>query len=83
MPDWHPEDIKAEIRKKGCSMARLAQMSGVAPQNLSIALRANTSSRAEKIIADFIGVHPSTIWPSRYDGKGKRILLRTRKRVAA
>lgn len=83
MNDWNPEDIKAAVRKRGVSMAALAEANGVSPQILSLALRATISERAENIIADFIGMPPGKIWPTRYDRDGNRIRLRTRKRESA
>ena len=83
MTDTDPEDIKAAIRKKGISMARLADTAGLSPQLLSLTMRAAVSERAEQVIAEFLEMHPMKIWPSRYRRDGSRIKLKTRKRVAA
>ncbi|WP_336958715.1 helix-turn-helix domain-containing protein [Sphingobium aquiterrae] len=71
--DWHPEDIKAAIRKKGSSLAELARREGISTQALSLALQARVSARCELIIADFLNVHPSKIWPTRYKADGERM----------
>jgi Ner family transcriptional regulator len=71
--DWHRADIVAAIWKRGSSLIRLSRQHGYASNSLCYALRTPWPA-AEKIIADFIGVPPQTIWPSRYNwnGTGKR-----------
>lgn len=76
MTDMHPEDIKAAIRKSGVSITALAESHGISKQTLSLAIGARMSARAERIIADCIGLDPATIWPSRYGRDGQRITLR-------
>lgn len=64
--DWHPEDIKAAIRKKGVSMAELARANGYEkPRTFSNVLRA-PYPKVQKIIADFLAIPAEEIWPSRY-----------------
>ncbi|NIL23917.1 transcriptional regulator [Yersinia mollaretii] len=64
-PDWHPSDIIAAIRKKGSTLSAVSRKSGLSSSTL-----ANTLTRpwpkGEYIIADFLSMHPSEIWPSRY-----------------
>lgn len=66
---WHPEDVKAAVRKKGVSLSALAEMHGFGPSYLR-----NTLMRplfeGEQIIARFLGVAPQEIWPKRYDESG-------------
>ena len=51
------------------SLIRLSRQNGYADGSLKLAL-SRPWPRAEKIIADLIGVAPQDIWPSRYeDGK--------------
>ena len=69
--DWHPEDIKAAVRKRGHTFASLAAAVGVTRQALAITT-VKPSSRNEKVIARAIGEAPSIIWPTRYDKNGKR-----------
>lgn len=78
----HPEDIKAAIRKAGSTLTALADANGVRKQTLSLALQARVSSRAERVIADFLGMHPMNIWPSRYDRNGTRRTMVARKAAA-
>lgn len=69
----HLADIKAEIEKRGSSLAQLAREHGCTRAALSLALR-KPARMGEKIIAGFLGVHPSQLWPDRYDGAGARIV---------
>ncbi|MBS0054655.1 helix-turn-helix transcriptional regulator [Yersinia sp. Marseille-Q3913] len=66
--DWHSADIIAAIHKRGSSVAELSRQAGLSSSTLS-----NTLSRrwpkGERIIAEFLGVDPSVIWPSRYTPK--------------
>ncbi|MBA2410295.1 MAG: helix-turn-helix domain-containing protein [Gammaproteobacteria bacterium] len=64
--DWHPADVVAAVRKAGFSLRALSREHGFAGGGLSNALRTQWP-RAERIIADAIGVEPWDIWPSRYD----------------
>lgn len=63
--DWHRIDIVAALHKKGISLAQLSVKEGLAASTLRNAMRVKYP-KAEKIIADAIGVEPSVIWPSRY-----------------
>ncbi len=76
MADWHPEDIKAAVRKKGKTLAMLASDAGLSKQALSVCLASRASERGDLIIANFLGIPPQRIWPSRYRN-GVRIRLRT------
>ncbi|WP_145517404.1 helix-turn-helix domain-containing protein [Yersinia mollaretii] len=66
--DWHKADIIAAIHKRGSTMAALSRQAGLSSSTL-----ANTLTRhwpkGERIIAEFIGVDPAVIWPSRYSSK--------------
>ena len=63
--DWHRADIVAELKKKGWSLRALSTASGFAPDTLKNALR-SPYPKAERVIAEAIGVTPETIWPQRY-----------------
>lgn len=69
--DWHPADVIAALRKKGYSLAALGRLNGYAnPNTLTKALR-TPYPLAEAQIAERLGIHPMSIWPSRYDTEGK------------
>lgn len=76
MSDMHPEDIKAEIRKAGKSITRLASDTGVSRQSIHMALVSRFSEKCERSIADCINVEPQDIWPSRFRADGTRIRIR-------
>lgn len=75
MKDWHAEDIKAAVRKRDTTLAQLARDAGLPKQVLSACLQGRVSERAERVIAEFLGVKPHLIWPSRYAKNGKRVRL--------
>lgn len=86
LKDWHPADIKAALEKAGWSLRRLSLHHGYKPTTLKEALH-RRYPKAERLIADAIGVDPDTIWPSRYtqhsaSRAGASHGLRQRKRVA-
>jgi Ner family transcriptional regulator len=67
----HPEDIKAELRKRYGSMTNLADRWGYAPGALTTAIaRSNASVRLEMLIAKAIGLTPYEIWPQRWTADG-------------
>ena len=68
--DWHPAEVIAAIWIRKSSITRLSRKHGYATDGLKLALR-QPWPKAEKIIADFLGVKPQEIWPSRYDEKGR------------
>lgn len=66
---WHPEDVKAGIRKKGQTLTSLSVLNGFSPSYLRNALRRPLFD-GEQIIAKFLGVAPHVIWPDRYNRNG-------------
>jgi Ner family transcriptional regulator len=69
--DWHPEDIKAEVRKKGSTLAAIGRRDGMSRQSIALAL-VRPSERGERAIARFLGKPAHLIWPSRYNPDGSR-----------
>lgn len=67
--DWHPADILAAVRKAGWTFAALAEHHGLERSTLTHAL-ARSYPKAEKRIAEAIGVAPQDIWPSRWNRDG-------------
>lgn len=66
--DWHVEDIKCALRKKRITLKSLSIEAGLAPSTLNNALRVSYP-KAERIIANALGLEPQDIWPSRYQYK--------------
>ncbi|WP_261640052.1 helix-turn-helix domain-containing protein [Erwinia mallotivora] len=65
LPDMHPADILAALKKNGTSMAELSRNSGLASGTLSNTLRMRWP-KGERLIAGAINKRPEEIWPSRY-----------------
>ena len=71
----HPADVIAALSKRGISLRGLAARSSISSAGLSNALR-RPSERAERIIATALDTTPAQLWPSRFDGNGKRVVSR-------
>lgn len=69
---WHPEDIKAAIRKRGTTLTKLATDNGLSDSMCRAAL-IRPQPEADKVISRFLGVPLSELWPSRYDEDGNAI----------
>ena len=68
---WHPADIVAALRKKGTNLNRLAEASDLSRSSVRKALR-RVHPRANRLIAEAIGVDLHTIWPDWFDKAGTR-----------
>lgn len=66
---WHPEDVKAAIRKRGVTLSYLSIKHGYSDAYLRNALYRPLFD-AEQIIARFLGVQAQIIWPDRYTQDG-------------
>lgn len=66
--DWHPEDIKSKLHKRGLSFSELGRRNGYAPGSLKTVLR-TPCKPYQRIVADALGVAPEIIWPSRYQAE--------------
>lgn len=69
MTDWHPEDVKAAIRKTGITLTDLSTGAGYEKSAVGKALF-QPWPQVEDIIAERLGTAPWVIWPSRYDSCG-------------
>lgn len=72
----HKEDIKAEIRKRGETLISLARKKQLSRDAIALSLL-KPLPRANKAIADLLGVSVHYLWPKWYDPDGKRIPLRS------
>lgn len=63
--DWHPALISARLKMIGSNLSALSKENGYHRTNLRNALYRHYP-KAEKIIAEKLGVSPAEIWPSRY-----------------
>jgi Ner family transcriptional regulator len=71
VPDWHPEDIKAAVRKRGVTLAQIARSVNIPGNAFRLALTLPRAD-AERALARVLDVHPKVIWPSRYHPDGSR-----------
>lgn len=79
---WHPEDIKAEIRKRGVTVSDLGKRHGLSGSAMRLSL-VSPVPRADKVIAEFLGVPLHALWPARYDAEGHPIYRKYRSRSQA
>lgn len=63
--DWHWEDVKAALRKRGVTIADLERRHGYAPKSL-YQLKNRRWPKAQALIAAALGIDPWGVWPSRY-----------------
>ncbi|MCT7059834.1 transcriptional regulator, partial [Salmonella enterica] len=63
--DWHRADIKSALEKRGITLRDLSRQAGLSPDSLRNVFT-RSWPRAERIIADALGITPQEIWPSRY-----------------
>lgn len=68
--DWHPADIVAALHKAGYTLAKLAEEHGLKSGNTFSHAMRRSLPVSEQRIADALGIHPKTIWPSRYNTDG-------------
>lgn len=66
--DWHSADIIAAIKKKGSSLSQISRQAGLNSSTLNNAL-SRRWPKGERIIAEFLDIPTSEIWPSRYNEK--------------
>ncbi len=67
--DWHKADIIAALWKRGTSLQRISRGLSYHPNALGNALH-RPWPKAERFIADALGIKPQRIWPSRYHSDG-------------
>jgi len=65
---WHPEDIKAALKKAGSSQVDIARQLGCCTSAIAhIVCGRETSRRIAEAIAVKIGQPLAELWPDRYD----------------
>lgn len=67
--DWHKADIKAALEKKGWTFCSLSKSLGYKRDGLRNCLHV-PAPKAERIVAETIGLPAQSIWPSRYHPDG-------------
>ncbi|KKC27426.1 helix-turn-helix domain-containing protein [Sphingomonas sp. SRS2] len=69
--DSHPEDLKAELRKKFGSLQHFETEYGLRPNSAAAGLR-RPYEQVERAVAEALDRPASQIWPSRYAEDGER-----------
>ncbi|WP_131669801.1 helix-turn-helix domain-containing protein [Psychrobacter pygoscelis] len=69
---WHPEDIKAAVRKTGVTLAELCRAAGIASNSASKAL-IEPSTKGEVVIAEHLNIPVQLLFPTRWTTDGKRV----------
>jgi Ner family transcriptional regulator len=73
---WDSFRVKAELQRRGLSLAGLSREHGFHQNSAARALRVSWPVM-EEIISDALGVAPDVIWPDRYEnGIPKKYLPR-------
>lgn len=72
--DWSPSVIKCALGERRLSLRALSIRNGYSPNTLANVLRMPWP-KAEKIVADAIGVKPETIWPTRYAWRNSKPVI--------
>lgn len=67
--DWHRADLIAAFKKRGTTITRVARELGMCDSYLNQATF-KPYPKAEQILAQFLGMNPQDIWPSRYNADG-------------
>lgn len=73
--DWHQADIVAALRKQGTSMAAISRSAGLSSSTLG-GVQRRPWPKGEWLIGNALGLHPATIWPSRYHDKDGMLIDR-------
>jgi Ner family transcriptional regulator len=79
--DW--PGVIAELHRQGMTLTELGIRNGINPNTIR-RLKSVKHYPSQKVVAEFLGVEPETIWPDRYP-KGKPRILDIKKfpRVAS
>lgn len=69
----HPENIKAELRKRGLTITELANRLVVSQGMVSRVIRSQARShRIEVAIARYLDLTPADLWPAHYPAKARK-----------
>lgn len=68
--DWHWEDVKAALRKRGWTINRIGRERGYSHPDSPRRVRLKPWPLMERVIADLLDMQPREIWPSRYNADG-------------
>lgn len=63
---WHPQDILAEIRKRGWTHQSIAVHLGLSRSTVSLSIKTGSSDQVRAFVANLIGVPEAKLWPFRF-----------------
>jgi len=69
--DW--PGIVAELHRRGMTLTELAKRNGL-PLGATRKLRSTPHFKAQRIVAEFLGMKPEELWPDRHHQRKPRIL---------
>jgi Ner family transcriptional regulator len=69
---WHRADVMAAVRKRGSNLAKIARGVGLSRTTMYWAF-IRPHPRANRAIADFLGVPLNELWPHWFDSDGTLI----------
>lgn len=69
-PSWHPEDIRAAVRKRTGTISVLAERSGYTVSALCKVIRGCFMPGPAEAISRAIEIHPSVLWPQWFHPDG-------------
>lgn len=69
---FHPADIKAEIEKRGMTLAQLSIEAGLTANAVSIALKQSLKS-GELAVSEFLNIPVHLLFPTRWDMNQNRV----------
>ena len=68
--DMHQAEIIAGVKMRGSNLRQLSVNAGLAPDSLRNVFY-RPWPKGQRIIADFLEIDPSKIWPSRYQANSE------------
>ncbi|OJJ09113.1 transcriptional regulator [Alphaproteobacteria bacterium AO1-B] len=71
--DWDQHSIKAELHRRGMTLAQLARSKGRTPSAFSHVWKRHTAP-AEQAIAEFLGIPKEVLFKDRYPKRTAKIL---------
>ena len=69
--DWSASYIEHRLKEAGWNLAKLARHHGYASRSTFGHPLVRPWPKAERLLAEALGVTPETIWPSRYECSAK------------
>jgi Ner family transcriptional regulator len=72
---WDRYAIQAEIHRRGATLTGLALQAGIGSSSCRVTL-SRPVPKADRVIAEFLGIPLHELWPCRYDAAGNRLRVK-------